>query len=113
MEIARVCTYYILLGPERDKRITSIKEAFEEIKQRYDIYGKVSITDISLVIKLIQKPQNVRSALEDLFSQAGIPHRINPPEFIMDEQGYKIAQESLNPLGYSLNHGFVVRKKEA
>lgn len=112
MEIARVCTCYILLGPERDKRITSIKEAFEEIKQKYDIYGKVSTTDISVVVKLIQKPQAIRCALEDLFSEAGIPHRIYGPEFPMDEQGYRIAQEVFDSLGYTLNHGFVVEKKE-
>lgn len=112
-EIARLYVDYCLPGTDlrtEDEQIKTIKEVFEGIKQKHSLEGNAWVsTPNRIYVELVQAPQILKAALEDLInSELGVPDIVHPVasfwgrEKREEELGIKIAQRVLGDAGYLL-----------
>lgn len=99
------------------KQITHLGEVFDRIKQKHNLEREPEVTttphtsgEYTISIKLVQEPQIIRAALEDLIdSEIGVPDRVYTSNYLREEPkekdeklGFEIAKEVFGSAGYEL-----------
>lgn len=113
MGIARLYVDYHLPDTDlitEDKQFTTIKEIFDRIKQKHSLDGEAWLgTPPRIYMELVQEPQILKAALEDLVnSEAGVPDKVFPVSSFWgrgkkeEKLGIEIAREVLEAAGYLL-----------